>query len=72
LDLGSFTRWDEYTQAHDDMLFIAQSDDKRRVRLNIISTYWRIFRTLRSLRSSGLWDAAAVNEVAIISASRSV
>jgi len=46
MDLLSFTRWDEYTQARDQMFmatdnawapwFIAHSDDKRRARLNVI------------------------------------
>ncbi|WP_374439160.1 polyphosphate kinase 2 [Pseudomonas panipatensis] len=47
MDLKSFSRWDEYTRARDDMFaatdtpwapwFMARSEDKRRVRLNIIS-----------------------------------
>ena len=46
MDLKSFTRWDDYTRARDEMFmatdtpwapwFVARSDDKRRVRLNII------------------------------------
>ena len=46
MDLKSYTRWDDYTEARDDMFaashtawapwHIAQSDDKRRARLNII------------------------------------
>jgi polyphosphate kinase 2 len=46
MDLKSFTRWDDYTQARDEMFmatdtawapwFVARSDDKRRARLNII------------------------------------
>jgi polyphosphate kinase 2 len=46
MDLKSYTRWDDYTKARDDMLqatdtswapwFVARSDDKRRARLNII------------------------------------
>src|SRR5262245_8698174 len=46
MDLLSFTRWDEYTNARDKMFiatdtawapwFLAHSDDKRRARLNII------------------------------------
>jgi polyphosphate kinase 2 (PPK2 family) len=46
MDLLSFSRWDEYTDARDKMFiatdtawapwFIAHSDDKRRARLNII------------------------------------
>jgi polyphosphate kinase 2 len=46
MDLKSYTRWDDYTQARDDMFqstdtawapwFVARSDDKRRARLNII------------------------------------
>jgi polyphosphate kinase len=46
LDIKSFTRWDEYTRARNDMLlatdtswapwFVVRSDDKRRARLNII------------------------------------
>ena len=47
MDLKSYTRWDDYSKARDDMLlatdtawapwFVARSDDKRRARLNIIS-----------------------------------
>ncbi|MBO3277675.1 polyphosphate kinase 2 [Pseudomonas schmalbachii] len=47
MDLKSFTRWDEYTRARDEMFnatdspwapwFVARSEDKRRVRLNLIS-----------------------------------
>ncbi|MFG0325042.1 polyphosphate kinase 2 [Pseudomonas sp. zjy_13] len=47
MDLKSYTRWDDYTQARDDMFqasdtawapwFVANSNDKRRARLNIIS-----------------------------------
>jgi len=47
MDLESYTRWDDYTRARDDMFaasdtsfapwYVARSDDKRRVRLNIIS-----------------------------------
>ena len=47
MDLDSYTRWDDYTRARDDMFdatdtawapwYVAQSEDKRRVRLNIIS-----------------------------------
>jgi hypothetical protein len=46
MDLKSFTRWDDYTRARDDMFmatdtpwapwFVARSDYKRRARLNII------------------------------------
>ena len=46
MDLKSFTRWDDYTNARDEMFmatdtpwapwFVARSDDKRRARLNII------------------------------------
>jgi polyphosphate kinase 2 len=46
MDLKSYTRWDDYTKARDDMFqwtdtawapwFVARSDDKRRARLNII------------------------------------
>jgi hypothetical protein len=46
MDLKSYTRWDDYTEARDDMFaashtawapwHIAQSDDKRRARLNVI------------------------------------
>src|SRR4029077_1440342 len=46
LDIKSFTHWDEYTRARNDMLlatdtswapwFVVRSDDKRRARLNII------------------------------------
>lgn len=47
MDLKSYTRWDEYTKARDDMFkatdaawapwYIARSDDKRRARLNIVT-----------------------------------
>jgi len=47
MDLKSYTRWDDYTRARDDMFgatdtawapwYVAHSDDKRRARLNIIS-----------------------------------
>lgn len=47
MDLKSFTRWDDYTRARDEMFaasdtswapwYMARSEDKRRVRLNIIS-----------------------------------
>ncbi len=46
MDLRSFARWDDYTQARDEMFmatdtawapwFVARSDDNRRARLNII------------------------------------
>ena len=46
MDLESFERWDDYTQARNDMFmatdtawapwFVARSDDKRRARLNVI------------------------------------
>ncbi|MDZ7889565.1 MAG: polyphosphate kinase 2 [Pseudomonas sp.] len=47
MDLKSYNRWDDYTQARDDMFaasdtswapwFVANSEDKKRVRLNVIS-----------------------------------
>jgi polyphosphate kinase 2 len=47
MDLKSFTRWDEYTEARDEMFsatdtpwapwFVARSEEKKRVRLNVIS-----------------------------------
>ncbi|MGD9670615.1 MAG: polyphosphate kinase 2 [Hyphomicrobiaceae bacterium] len=47
MDLKSYTRWDEYTKARDDMFiatdtswapwYVALSDDKKRARLNIIT-----------------------------------
>jgi polyphosphate kinase 2 len=47
MDLESYTRWDDYTRARDEMFaatdtawapwWVAPSDDKRRARLNIIS-----------------------------------
>jgi polyphosphate kinase 2 len=47
MDLKSYTRWDEYTKARDEMFaatdtawapwYVANSDDKRRARLNVIS-----------------------------------
>jgi len=47
MDLKSYHRWDDYTRARDDMFaatdtpwapwFVARSEDKRRVRLNVIA-----------------------------------
>ena len=47
MDVKSFTRWDDYTQARDEMFaatdsswaswFVARSEDKKSVRLNVIS-----------------------------------
>ncbi|MEC5387717.1 polyphosphate kinase 2 [Uliginosibacterium sp. H3] len=47
MDIRSFTMWDEYTQARDEMFastdtpwapwFVARSEDKKRVRLNVLS-----------------------------------
>jgi polyphosphate kinase 2 len=47
MDLKSYTKWDEYTKARDDMFtatstgwapwFVAHTDDKKRGRLNVIS-----------------------------------
>ena len=47
MDLQSYTRWDDYTKARDDMFlatdtawapwYVALSDDKRRARLNVIT-----------------------------------
>jgi len=47
LDLASYTRWDEYTEARDEMFavshrpwapwYVVNSDDKRRARLNLIT-----------------------------------
>jgi polyphosphate kinase len=47
MDIASYTKWDDYTRARDDMFaatdsawapwYVAHSDDKRRARLNIIS-----------------------------------
>jgi len=47
MDIKSYTRWDDYTKARDDMLattdtawapwYVVISDDKRRARLNLIS-----------------------------------
>jgi polyphosphate kinase 2 (PPK2 family) len=47
MDLKSYDRWDDYTRARDDMFkatdtpwapwFAARSEDKKRVRLNVIS-----------------------------------
>jgi len=47
MDVKSYDRWDDYTKARDDMFaatdtgkapwFVARSEDKRRVRLNVIS-----------------------------------
>jgi polyphosphate kinase 2 (PPK2 family) len=47
MDLKSYDRWDEYTRARDDMFaatdtpwapwYVALSDDKRKLRLNVLS-----------------------------------
>ncbi|MOA51643.1 Polyphosphate kinase 2 [compost metagenome] len=47
MDIKSYNRWDAYTQARDEMFeatdsswapwFVARSEDKKRVRLNLIS-----------------------------------
>jgi polyphosphate kinase 2 len=47
MDVKSFTRWDDYTKARDEMFaatdsswapwFVARSEDKKRVRLNVIN-----------------------------------
>lgn len=47
MDIKSFTRWNEYTEARDDMFkytdtdfapwYVAHSEDKKRVRLNVLS-----------------------------------
>jgi polyphosphate kinase 2 len=47
MDIKSYTRWDDYTKARDEMFvktdtswapwFVAHSDDKKRMRLNLIS-----------------------------------
>ncbi|MDG1582990.1 polyphosphate kinase 2 [Pseudomonas sp. GOM6] len=47
MDIKSFTRWDDYTRARDEMFaatdtpwapwYVARSEDKKRVRLNVIS-----------------------------------
>ena len=47
LDLLSYTRWDDYSRARDDMIrmtdsawapwYVARSDDKKRARLNVIT-----------------------------------
>ena len=47
MDIKSYTRWDDYTRARDDMFratdtrdapwFVANSNDKKRLRLNLIS-----------------------------------
>ena len=47
MDLKSYTRWDDYSRARDDMFeatdtawapwYVARSDDKRRARLNVIN-----------------------------------
>ena len=49
MDVKSYTRWDDYSKARDDMFaetdtawapwYVARSDDKRRARLNIISHF---------------------------------
>ena len=47
MDLKSYDRWDDYTKARDEMFaatdtkwapwFVARSEDKKRVRLNVIN-----------------------------------
>ena len=47
MDIKSYDRWDDYTKARDDMFaatdtawapwYVARSEDKRRVRLNVIN-----------------------------------
>jgi polyphosphate kinase 2 (PPK2 family) len=47
MDIKSYTRWDDYTRARDDMFaatdtawgpwFVVNSDDKKRARLNLIT-----------------------------------
>jgi polyphosphate kinase 2 (PPK2 family) len=47
MDLKSYDRWDDYTEARDDMFaatdtewapwYVARSEDKKRVRLNVLS-----------------------------------
>jgi hypothetical protein len=47
MDVKSYDRWDDYTKARDEMFaatdtswapwFVARSEDKKRVRLNVIS-----------------------------------
>jgi hypothetical protein len=47
MDLKSYDRWDDYTKARDEMFaatdvswapwYVARSEDKKRVRLNVIS-----------------------------------
>ena len=47
MDVKSYDRWDDYTKARDEMFaatdsswapwYVARSEDKRRVRLNVIS-----------------------------------
>jgi polyphosphate kinase 2 len=54
MDLKSYTRWDDYSRARDEMFkatdtkwapwYVAHSDDKRRARLNIISHLLRQIR----------------------------
>ena len=49
MDIKSFTRWDAYTQARDEMFeasdtpwaawFVARSEDKKRVRLNLLTHF---------------------------------
>jgi len=49
MDIKSFTRWDEYTHARDEMFeasdtpwapwFVARSEDKKRVRLNLLTHF---------------------------------
>jgi hypothetical protein len=49
MDVKSYDRWDDYTKARDEMFaatdsswapwFVARSEDKKRVRLNVISHF---------------------------------
>ena len=64
MDLKSYWRWFDYSRARDDMFkythtewapwIVANSDDKKKARLNIISDLLRAFRTRqrRARRSS--------------------
>ena len=74
MDLASYSKWDEYSRARDDMFaatdtawapwFIAHSDDKRRARLNVISHLLVRSRTRRPIaRRSSSRSARSVRTV---------
>ena len=81
LDLLSYTRWDDYSRARDDMIratssewapwFVARSDDKKRARLNVIThllgqvPYEPIDRKKVTLPSRTIRDVPLDSEIAL-------